>query len=300
MIEKSKYSLAGQYPTASNQFGIKGIRQISAQEFARFDTAIEEIVDFTINHALFEICETNYRKLIVNYERIKNEFKILHKMDETISDRILNETNRLLMNYLSSFKTMIDHFQTRYTRLDRTGTQYLCAFKTTIEGVYDASFAYRFFSKLRNYVQHYGPPLGGIDAEVHESEGGEIVAQLFVYFDRDALLSKFNKWGKVKKELEFQPNQIEISFHLLAFHLKVQELFNTFSHNELEIVKDARIYLSNLVSEVHSQIPDARPLLVDFSGLSASGGRLQKLVIPIRELDLIRVVENAIHQEHKK
>ncbi|HTX89785.1 MAG TPA: hypothetical protein VMC09_01095, partial [Anaerolineales bacterium] len=278
--------------------GIQGIRRIDNSEFLRFEAAVGQIADFTIHHALLEICEANFSELMLCYENAQERFRNTHQIDETINDEILNEINRLLINYLSSFRTMIDHYQTRCTRLDRGGSQYLGTFKVSTANIYDASFSYRFIYQLRNYVQHCGLPVGCVGAEVYKNEAGDTVAQLSVYFDRDSLLTRFNKWGKIKNELEAQPARIEISVHLVEFHQRVLELYRALVQMELDIVNGARLYLSGLVSEVHSQLPGARPLIVDFSQVSAAGGNLPARVIPIKELARIQEVEKTINSNH--
>lgn len=189
---------------------------------------------------------------------------------------------------------MIDHYQTRYTRLDRDGSQYLESFKTLTGNVYDSSISYRFMYKMRNYVQHCGLPIQSASAKINKDEQGEVVAQLAVYFDRDTLLQRFDKWGKVKQDLEAQPAQIEISVHLVEFHQRVLDIYNGLVKTELTIVKDAHDYLAGLVSAVQNQLPGARPLIVDYSRISSSGGDFPALAIPIKELEIIEQIVNVV------
>ena len=220
------YILAGAGLIASHHSSVEEIRSLGAEEVAEINNASEQIGDFAINCSLYAICDANYKELIAHYEKVGNEYRATHNLEGSISSDILTELDRLLMNYLSSFRTMIDHYETRYKRLDRLGSQWLQSFKSYKPGIYDGSFAYRFFYQLRNYVQHCGLPLGGINADVHRDERGKIVAEFLVYFDRDDLLNAFDGWGRVRKDLQLQPPQMEIIEYLSQFHLEVAKLFS--------------------------------------------------------------------------
>ena len=74
------------------------------------------------------------------------------------------ELNRRLSNYLSSFRLFLDFSEARLKRrYGKTSTE-AQQFKRVCAGVYDTSFAYRFCCKLRNYAQHFGMPIGHIEA----------------------------------------------------------------------------------------------------------------------------------------
>ena len=299
MDNTPRYSLAGQIFVAPKHADIRGLRRVEEHELIRFQESIAQITDFATHYALLQICTINFGELMGFYKQVQHEFSKTHKIDETSADQILNEANRFLINYLSSFKTMIDHYQTRYTRLDYSGSQYLANFKALTNNIYDSSFSYRFLYKLRNYVQHCGLPVQSASGQVYQDEKDKVDAQIAIYFDRDSLLERFDGWGKVKQELKAQPTKMEISVHLIEFHQQVLNIYNGLIQTELEIMKEARNYLASLVSEVHKQLPGAKPLIIDFSKVSPTGGSLPILGIPVKELETINQIETNLYTGNK-
>jgi hypothetical protein len=142
------------------EFRIKQIRALNSEELSEFNAALVEMVEFSSHLALFRILEKNFVELMAAYRVFRDDFMRSREMNPTKNDAILDEINRLLINYLSSFRTVIDHYETRYTRLDRAGSNHLASFKTATSNAFDSSFSYQFIYKLRNYVQHCGLPSG--------------------------------------------------------------------------------------------------------------------------------------------
>lgn len=63
--------------------------------------------------------------------------------------------------------------------------------KAATSHAFDTSVGYRFLYNLRDYAQHCGPPLGGI--EWSRAGGGS--AQLLLYLDRSELLRSSSRWS---------------------------------------------------------------------------------------------------------
>ena len=63
--------------------------------------------------------------------------------------------------------------------------------KSVTSDAFDGSAAYRFLYNLRDYAQHCGPPLGGI--EMSHNGAGEVT--LMLYLDRDTLLAANFSWS---------------------------------------------------------------------------------------------------------
>lgn len=286
--EQSYSNLIGRIRVGSDRMRISDIRSLSREELTQINDASQKIGDFVANCNLFEICATNHKELIVYYDKVRVEYNITHNIEDSIGTDILIEINRLLMNYLSSFRTMIDHYQTRYTRIDRQGTDQLKSFKSFRSAIYNSSFHYRFFYQLRNYVQHCSLPPCGMNAGFHRDDQGNPVAALSVYFDRDKLLSTFDGWKKIRRDLQSEPSQMEISHYLAPFHREIEKLFSDCTKMELEMVSEAHCFLSDLVAEVEAQMPGATPLIADLSKVSDSGGNLPARYLPMDQLAQIQ------------
>jgi len=78
-------------------------------------------------------------------------------------EKMIFNLNRLMLNFLSAFRTFLDHTQTNLDRTYGKESENFKIFKKTRSSYYDNYFSYRFLDKLRNYSQHMGMPITGID-----------------------------------------------------------------------------------------------------------------------------------------
>jgi hypothetical protein len=121
--------------------------------------------------------------------------------------------NRLIMNYLASFRAFLDHSETRFIRtFGRDSAEYR-DLKSTMALHYDNSFSYPFVYKLRHYAQHCGLPLGNLEAHAVEDPPGSknVRNTISVSFVREQLLSGFDDWGRVRKQIAAKPEQWDIT-----------------------------------------------------------------------------------------
>ena len=110
------------------------------------------------------------------------------------------------MNVLSSIRTYLDHTETRLNRTFGNKSEEYKLFKLLTSEAFDSHFAYRFLSKLRNYSQHCGLPVGSICMK-----DGKQGFKLELILLRDHLLGNFKSWGAiVKPELLNQEEEFDI------------------------------------------------------------------------------------------
>jgi hypothetical protein len=118
-----------------------------------------------------------------------------------------------LTSLLTTARTFVDQTDRNLKhRYGKTSVR-VKAFKRATSEAYDNNFSYRFFYKLRNYVQHCGLPLGRMSIRIKkESEPSGLTSQTIKFeFDRDLLLERFDKWGEpVQSELAVLPAYFSI------------------------------------------------------------------------------------------
>jgi len=121
-------------------------------------------------------------------------------------DGITLQLNRLISNYLSSIRLFLDHSEYALHQKYGKNSLQLKEFKKTCSNVYDNNFSYRFLSKLRNYVQHCGMPIGhiNINSKVVNVNPTKSNHQLELQFDRDSLLKNF-EWKNLNLKLKNFP-----------------------------------------------------------------------------------------------
>lgn len=259
--EPHEYSLGCFLKPVPKSIGIKLMRPISTTEMESVTEAIEQLGEFGNCCALYEICEKNYQSILSYNAAIKNDFPSNRHREYEYMEEAVQEMNRLLLNYLSAFKTFIDHLTTRYTRLQRQGGSFLSDFKAITAACYDGNFPYRFFSKLRDYVQHCGLPLGSIHIDEKPAPDGSVDISTSICFSRDTLISAYEKWGKVKADLERQQEEMELLPYINGFQSQIQLINLVVSGMEISLATESWQSLNKLAHEVIVKYPNGKPII---------------------------------------
>lgn len=192
-------------------------RTLSDQEFSDYAQATSALGRQSAIQQLIEITRLNHSE----YKKVLNRFSALfeedHAIDWATARDMIVEVNRHVLNFLSAMKTFLDHTQTRLDRQFGKESSEFKQFKAVEYAAFDHHFSYRFVSKLRNYTQHCGMPLGNISANVVQDDPpvGTVMHIIDFYFDRDSLLTNFSEWSRhVEPELKAMPPQFPISEHI--------------------------------------------------------------------------------------
>ena len=207
--------------------GITGIKTLEDSEHKEYTNAVNCLSQFSSDQQLYAIT-------LLNFDDFFGALKTYH--DSYVKDpRIVNylmlermtlNVNRLIINYLSSCRTFLDHTEFKLKRVYGEKSQRFIVFKTATALEYDNNFSYRFLYKLRNYTQHCGMPLGGIKFSSKEEPefSGNITNTLSIYFDRNRLL-EFDKWGSpVEEELRKLPTECDIIPYIQEFKKSLDRL----------------------------------------------------------------------------
>lgn len=175
-------------------------RSITEEEFNKIINSIHEIGNIDSNIKLFDLVMLNKNSFL---DTAKKDFKEMIESSMKIQgdrekyDRHYLNFNRLFLNYLSSIKSFIDHNKTLITREFGSSSSELELFIKKTNFYFDNYFCYRFFSKLRDYSQHYGLPLQDFNLVVERNIKGGVDGQLTMDFNPTDLLSHFSNWGKI-------------------------------------------------------------------------------------------------------
>ena len=76
--------------------------------------------------------------------------------------RLVSETNRIIMNIVTSFRFFLDNADTYLCRNFGKNSDQFSDFKQLKSSEFDDHFAYRFLYKLRDYCVHLGFPINGL------------------------------------------------------------------------------------------------------------------------------------------
>lgn len=189
---------------------------ITVDQFEIFQSAVRTIEELHSIRRLRDFVVLNDQELI---DMLNDSLKDLlsksvswNSLKRNHNEVVFNNTNRLLLNYLTSIRTFIDHSDTYLNKkFGVTSEQYL-EFKNILSLFFDNSFAYRFFYKLRNYSQHVGLPLDSFHFTTkYDHENNSIQGTMKVAFDRDKLLNNYDSWGAVKTDLFNQDPEFDVT-----------------------------------------------------------------------------------------
>ena len=260
-MNTNEYMLGCHLKPEPKHHEFKLIRLITSADMDIINISMKKLGDFGSCCTLYEICDKNYQLILSYHVAIKDDFPLNRHRSYEYMEEAFQEMNRLLLNYLSSFKTFIDHLTTRYTRLQRQGHSFLDDFKKLTAACYDGNFPYRFFSKLRDYVQHCGLPLGSMDISEYPDQKGNVVIKVSISIDRDNLISSYKKWGKVTPDLQSQSQNMELLPYLNGFQSQIQLINLVVSAFEISLVTDSWHIINELVHEAQDKYLDGRPLI---------------------------------------
>gem|GEM_PF-1832323 len=235
-------------------------RSITPAEMHNLRDAVSKLGDFMNCCNLYEICEKNLQSIFSYHDALSITYEKTNrsKTNEFI-ELSIQEMNRLLLNYLSSFRTFLNHLNTRYSRLERQGNSYLKDFKKITSVCYDTSFYYRFFYKLRNYVQHCGLPISYMNVS-EKAHKGSVIVHISIGFNRDSLLDSFD-WKSVKDDLLKQPEHLELLPCFQEFTHEVQNINLVATSIEILIAEESWHKLNEIFDEVRKQCPDGEPFI---------------------------------------
>jgi len=270
-----RYILSGytnEPATAGIDWHLIEVEELADQALTEVMSAIHAVGVFDTHQSLYDICVRNYDDLLARWRDIEAQHQA-EPATSTAYERRYNaqlEMNRRLMNYLSAFKTFVDHYETRFKRIDPEGTREYGAYTEITRLVFGRHFAYRFCSKLRNYVQHVGLPVGRIEfvGSVDPNFPGDRSRHVYtasIWFDRDVLLANYQEWGaRVREDLQNQPEHLPI----LAICRELQYCIHLVNRVCLQIDLNAAIDSWQLLVtrsvQVQQQLPGAYPVIAQF------------------------------------
>jgi hypothetical protein len=155
-----------------------------------------------------------------DYKLVERNFLDLESIHEfvtitiSLGRRFASPDHRMLgealmsstLNWLTSARLFLDHTETDLKRRFGKTSQEAQRFKAATSSAFYKRVGYRFIYKFRNYVQHCGPPLSRIEVRQPDEQArtrGKQWVELLL--DRDELLSNYDEWGPVKRDLQAMP-----------------------------------------------------------------------------------------------
>jgi len=213
----------------------------------------------------FRLVEANYTE----YKTVLNEYSKIYcenaNMAESYLEEMVFNLNRLMINFLSAVRTFLDHTETNLKRTYGKESENLKTFKKNCSSCYDNYFSYRFLYKLRNYSQHVGMPITGIDAASDLIYINPLAVDYMLRITTlKSDLLKYEEWGRyiiydkcnnskkieIKDEISRLPDQVDINPYIDELMDCIEKINNTlFGREEFIELLQHTAFLDKLVKE---------------------------------------------------
>jgi len=231
----------GTYRVSENgEQTIKFGKFINEVSFKSLKANVSTLEEFRSNSELHSIFIINFLELSHYFQEAADD--LIAKQITTLRNNtpefrlIYRNSNRLLLNLLSSGRTLVDHLETFLKRKYGKDSAEALRFKAKTAEIFDLNFEYRFIYKLRNYAQHCGFPLTLFTLDTHNKREGDFLRVEVLFkplFKRDELLSKYKEWGPAKSGLESQEESFPVMWTIGGYYECMDAIVNEFESIEL-------------------------------------------------------------------
>jgi len=190
----------GSITQTKNGYSTQLDKIITIEEFENFFKAIDELHNYENLKRLYEIVILNNNELILFIESEKeslfeDSLSLVGDKEKYYKHHL--NLNRIMLNYLASFRMLVDHIETIIKRKFGKKSQQAKLFKQLTNKIFDKYFAYRFFYKLRNYSQHCGIPIDDFEISATALGSDKFKPEYKIEFSSKELLSNYKEWGAI-------------------------------------------------------------------------------------------------------
>jgi len=230
--------------------GFKDLKEIDLEEYKFIKEAREFILFYYSFEELFDIVRINIYEFWQLYFETSEKYrlKIISRSDEIIKP--ISFFNQRLANILTSFRSYDDHIKRKISDTDLNHKTTLKYYGEKLSETYDKYFSFRFFSRLRSYVQHFGFPITKI--KFNSEIVGEFTEFTISLITLKSDLLKYKKWSSVKQEIERLEEEIDIRKYL-----------NEFIYALSSFHKIMRVYYLNYFWDSEKKLNDIKEMCIE-------------------------------------
>lgn len=235
---------------------ITEIRDLTEEEYKEYQKASTCLFSFSSDQQLYTIVTLNYDDFLNTIKEYAMRYaENPQNLNFITMERMYLNINRHILNFLSSVRSFIDHNETNLKQQYGDDSEEFKQFQNICRNAYDNNFSYRFLSKLRNYTQHCGMPLGRLTLSSKEDppRSGKIYHSMKAKFNRKELL-KYDSWGKtLKEEISRLPEEFDISPHIITMMKCLEDINISLIDEDLpELFRSAQ-FIEQLISEAQGK-----------------------------------------------
>lgn len=156
--------------------------------------------------------------------------EVFKQENESATDQMHREANRLVHNYVCSVSTFADHSR-NFMNLHYKGTEFHEDYLGEVKQVFDEGERSRFVRGLRNFITHRGLPASSIELHMEaigepNDEGGVPAAvRASVYYKKERFLDWDGWTAPARRFLDQGPDKLPLRY-IFEPHFQTMEKFN--------------------------------------------------------------------------
>lgn len=137
------------------------------------------------------------------------------------------ELNRCLINFISSFKSFVEHCESKIKKIFGDSSEQSKEFKTLLSELFDNNFSYRFLIKLRDYAVHIGYPIEYVSFVnyIFSPSNTDNWYEVQTLVSKDKLLSSGVFNARIKGEIELEKDPFDISLYIFKVYRLIWQVF---------------------------------------------------------------------------
>lgn len=209
-MNKKKYFIC----EVNNHDGITIKKEITFEKFKEMQNYTSQLKYYSLSRNYKDIAIKNGLELQKYFSALKS-ITNPEEINKIKATNIAIEINRLILNYLVSFRTFVDNVQ-KYSKHIEEGEKFV---ENVLKYIYDTENVYAFFYKLRNYATHHSLVVDSISLKMNGIE---------IHCTKEHLL-EYDSWkAEHKKFLEACPEYIDISQYLEKMNILIMSIYLAF------------------------------------------------------------------------
>jgi len=226
------------------------VRKLGTGEFSSYKEAVDHLREFDKSPDYLHMVERNHAEFHQTATAWSTQAEHICK-DSAYRNNLALEFNRRFVNYLSSARLLLDHYETRLKRRYGKESKEVSGFKTECSASYDGHFAYRFLYRTRNYAQHFGMPATHPHARSHmDSPSSPVAYEAWIRLDAQDLLRRGGDlWGKVAPEIEKQGSLIDVVPHVSTMTNELKRIVSAAQTLERPRLLESGVTIASIVKD---------------------------------------------------
>jgi len=252
---------------------------IGFEEYNEIVDAKKFVYEYSSYSGLLSIVNSNFDTLNDYFHNttkdVVKKSESSHGVTIEYLDEIKLETNRHLLNYLSSIRTLIDHSSAFLTRKFGKNSSQLEKFDRKTNYLFDHSFEYQFAYKLRNYSQHVGLPVTRVNYNASINSDKKVEVFFAISFDTRHLLNSYESWKPQTKEILSKLEYISVRGFIVEIKELIYELYYTFLEQVMPPIHKSAEYLNTYLEKYRCNPEDLHIVKIK----TDSNGRARQMML---------------------